>query len=119
MEYTKPEYQCELLPNYPNEEAAIKEQEKKAKEFYIFVSKKYEQELKYPTDDNPRLHKIQVNAIKSLLEQERILVRSTHNRNFNPEEALEMIRKHWGDKSLKEYAKSNNVEVTIYHISKF
>lgn len=57
-----------------------------------------------------------IKAAQEHMQQQRILVRTTHIRKFSSEEAFEMIREHWADKSLEKYAKDNKVDYAIYNI---
>lgn len=117
-EYSDPKFEFEILKEYPNDETAIQDQTKEAQHSYTWLLEEYEKELKLPKEDNPIIQNARINAITSMLEEERILVRTTHIRRFDAEEALDMIREHWADKSLEDYAKSNKVDVAVYPISK-
>ena len=117
-EYSDPKFEFEMLKDYPDDDTAIQDQTKEAQNTYTWLLDEYEKELKLPKDDNPIIQNARINAITSMLEEERILVRTTHIRKFDAEEALDMIREHWADKSLDDYAKSNRVDVAVYPISK-
>lgn len=118
LEYTDPKFEFKILEDYPDDETAIREQSEEAKQSYIWLLEEYKQEIEHPEDDDPSMHSARINAIISLLDEERILVRTTHIRKFSADEALDMIGKHWADKSLEDYAKSNKIELAIYPISK-
>lgn len=118
IEYTKPEFEYKALLNYSSDESAIKAQTKEAKHRYTWLLQELERELKHPTEKELILQKAKVDAITSALQEERILIRITHIRNFDSEEAFKMICDHWADKTLSNYAKSKKIDVAVYEISK-
>ena len=115
--YTKPDFEFEKLPDYKTDDEAVDDQKEKALNSHEFYLKKYQEELEHPTEDNDVIRKARLNACESLLTEQRILIRTTHTRRFNAEEALQMVIDHWTDKSLEEYAKSKKIEVAIYQLN--
>ena len=116
--YTAPEIEIERLKDYKDDMTALEEQTKEAKSSYAWLLEEYDKELKLPPDDNPIIQEARMNAIKSLLEQEMILIRTTHSRSFKPEKAIEMISQHWTDGSLEDYASRNKIDIAIYRVPK-
>lgn len=117
-EYSDPKIELEQLKDYANDDIAVEAETKEAKHSYSWLLQEYEKELRQPKDDNPIIQDARMNAITSMLEEERFLIRTTHIRKFSAEEALKMLQEHWADKSLEDYAKSNKIEVAIYSIPK-
>lgn len=117
-EYSDPKIEFEQLKDYANDDIAVEAETKEAKHSYSWLLQEYEKELRQPKDDNPIIQDARMNAITSMLEGERFLIRTTHIRKFSAEEALKMLQEHWADKSLEDYAKSNKIEVAVYCIPK-
>lgn len=117
-EYSDPKLEVQNLNDYPDDEVAVKDQTQIFKNTYNRLLDEYKKISDHPQNDNPIIQSAHVNAITSMLDEQRILVRTTHIRKFDTNEALDMIRKHWANKSLDNYAKSNKVEVAVYPISK-
>lgn len=118
FEYTDSKLEYLQLENYSSDNMALETEATEAKHSYSWLLKEYEKELRQPNKDNPIIQNARMNAIRSMLEEERFLIRTTHIRKFSAEEALKMIQEHWADKSLEDYAKSNKIEVAVYCIPK-
>lgn len=117
-EYSDPKFEFAQLKDYANDDIAVEAETMEAKHSYSWLLQEYEKELRQPKEDNPIIQDARMNAITSMLEEERILIRTTHIRRFSAEEALKMVQEHWADKSLEDYAKSNKIEVAVYSIPK-
>lgn len=117
-EYSDPKFEFAQLKDYASDDNALEAETSEAKHTYSWLLKEYEKELRQPKEDNPIIQDARINAITSMLEEERFLIRTTHIRKFSAEEALKMVQEHWADKSLEDYAKSNKIEVAIYSIPK-
>lgn len=117
-EYCDPKIEFAKLKDYANDDMAVEAETIEANHSYSWLLEEYEKELRQPKDENPIIQDARMNAITSMLEEQRFLIRTTHIRKFSAEEALKMIQEHWADQSLEDYAKSNKIEVAIYNISK-
>ncbi len=115
-EESDPKFDFSQLKDYENDSIAVEAQTKEAKHSYSYFENEYEKELRQPKEENPIIQDARMKAIISKLMEERYLIRITHIRKFSAEEALKMIQKHWADESLKDYAKSNKIEVEVYLI---
>lgn len=117
--YSKPKFEFEVLPSYDNDSIAVAAQKVDFKDHQEFILHYWEELMREPTPDDRSeqiIHDAKLKAAQEHMQQQRILVRTTHIRKFSPEEALEMIRDHWADKSLEKYAKDNKVDYAIYNI---
>lgn len=117
-EYSDPKIEFAQLKDYANDDMAVEAETTDAKHSYSWLLQEYEKELRQPKEDHPIIQDARMNAITSMLEEERFLIRTTHIRKFSAEEALNMLQEHWADKSLEDYAKSNKIEIKIYSIPK-
>lgn len=117
--YSKPKFEFETLPAYKNDSIAIAVQEADFQKDQEFILHYWEELLHEPTPTNKTdkfILDAKIKAAQEHMQQQRILVRTTHIRKFSSEEAFEMIREHWADKSLEKYAKDNKVDYAIYNI---
>lgn len=115
--YSTPEFKFENLPDYKSDRDAIEVQKNDAINSHEYFLKKYQEELDNPSENNDVIRRARLNACESLLTEQRILIRTTHTRRFDAEEALQMVIDHWADQSLEEYAKSKKIEVAIYQLN--
>lgn len=117
--YSEPKVEYKLLEEYASDENAIKEQEEHAKSTKEFCLEKIEELSESPTSD--RVDKFaltcQIEAYQAIMSREYILIRISHNRNFNPENELNIIGEHWKANTFIDYMNDKNIDYAIYIIN--
>lgn len=117
--YSKTKFEFEVLPSYDNDSSAVAAQKYDFQKHQEFMMHYWKELMREPTPEDRTEQFIldaKIKAAQELMQQQRILVRTTHIRKFSTEEAFEMIREHWADKSLEKYAKENKIDYAIHNI---
>lgn len=117
--YSNPKFEFEILPTYDNDSIALAAQKADYQHHQEFTMHYWEKLMQEPIPEDRAerfILDVKIEAAQGLMQQQWILVRTTHIRKFSPEEALEMIREHWGDKSLEKYAKDNKIDYAFFNI---
>lgn len=116
--YTDPKVKIEpIKESYESEEDAFKGQMDELTHRSEYLNEYYDKtlaELKEKPNDVKT--SAMMEAIIDKLHEEHFLVRLTHVRSFDPEEALKMIKEHWRDGELEEYAQKNKLDYSIQRL---
>lgn len=116
--YTDPKVKIEpIKESYESEEDAFKGQMDELTHRSEYLNEYYDKTLA-ELKEKPNDIKVttMMEAIINMLHEEHFLVRLTHVRSFDPEEALKMIKEHWRDGELEEYAEKNKLDYSIQRL---
>lgn len=116
ISYSDPKVECQFLGEYPTDTVAVRDQSKELERTRKFLYQELAKLESEESDDATAdiIKQARYKAILSHLSTQRIVVRTTHVRSLNPEEALKIFQEHWGDSKLEEYARDKKIDVAVY-----